>query len=188
MLNLIAFFFGIFSEIDPHLRYRSFAVENSEVVWVQVYAHDSAHHYEPEKVFEQLKKHPWLANVRLDGQAILADLHDFKVDFRKFDAKAVKTSTIIRTGRWDGKARIIFKNGKYRVMVYGLHYVAMQPKRTAGKVSFEAHEISGTLSQWALHDHRTSFKKSTFYNLDLLHMSLKEVFALGDFEIIEENW
>jgi hypothetical protein len=188
MVSLFISIFSVFTDFYPYLTYRSFMIDNSEVVWVQVYEHDSASQYEPQVVFEQLEAHPWLANVRLDGNEIVADLHDFKVDFRKYNARFIKTSTLIRTGRWDGKVRINFKDGKYRVKVYGLHYIATQAERTAGKVSFESHQISGTLSQWALHDHRRSFKKSTFFNLDLLHMGLKEVFTVTALETNEDNW
>jgi hypothetical protein len=188
MLSFLISVFGVVTDFYPHLTYRSFSIENNEVVWVQVFTHDSIHHFKPEAVLEFVKGHPWLANARVDDDEIVADLHDFRVDFKKYNARFIKTSTLIRTGRWDGKVRISFRDGKYRVKVYGLHYVALEPERTAGKLSFEAHQISGTLSQCALHDHRRSFKKSTFFNLDLLHMGLREIFTLNTFESNEENW
>jgi hypothetical protein len=181
--------------------YQSFAIDNKEVIWAQVYHHtetqtlQDTEEYSNDsienislKLFEHLKRKTWIANIHYEGSDILADLVNYRPDYKRYGGKFVNTSVILRTGQWAGKVRINFKNGKYRALLYGLTYTAMQPASNAGKMSMEQHEISGTLSDFALNNYRTSFKQSRFTNLDILHFSLKDSFTLQTKQLIDSDW
>jgi hypothetical protein len=100
----------------------------------------------------------------------------------------MNTSNLIRTARWSGKLRIIFKDGKYKVIVYGLEYDARQPAMQAGKMSNESHMVHGTWTDWVLNAYRSHFKKSRHINMDIMHFNLKESFTLTETELIDEDW
>lgn len=100
----------------------------------------------------------------------------------------MNTSNLIRTGRWAGKTRISFKDGKYRVIVYGIEYDARQPAMHAGKMSNQPHKIHGTFTDWVLNNYRTHFKRSRHLNMDIMHFNLKEGFTLKETEFIDVDW
>src|SRR5690606_2493332 len=97
-------------------------------------------------------------------------------------------SNLIRTGRWSGKTRISFKDGKYRVIVYGLEYDARQPAMHAGKMSNQPHKIHGTWTGWVLNNYRSQFKRKRHTNLDIMHFNLKDGFTLTETDFIDEDW
>jgi hypothetical protein len=204
LLVILFCFFTHFTFGQPRItNYLSFAIDNKEVIWIQVYHHDENQFYLPQeteyasadsiqdissKVFEHLKHKPWIANIHYEGDDILADLVAYRPDYKRYGGKFVNTSVIIRTGQWTGKVRINFKKGKYRTLLYGLTYTAEQPETNAGKMSMEQHTISGTLSDFALNNYRTAFKRQRFTNLDILHASFKDSFTLKTDQLIDRDW
>ena len=189
MIRVLAVVLCFFPSLLQHNDvYQSFGIDNREVIWSHVYEDENSASDLSSRVLDYLKKHPWIRNVRYDGADIVADIDNYKVDYKRYGAKFLNTSNVIRTGRWFGKLRVMFKDGKYRVIVYGLHYIARQPARTAGKVSLEAHDISGTLSEFALDNLRMSFKKARFKNLDIIHMNLKDLFTFSHKPLTDHEW
>ena len=100
----------------------------------------------------------------------------------------MNTSSVIRTGRWTGRVRISFKEGKYRVVLYGLEYEAIQSTAGSGKAAIEQHNVSGTLTEFALNNYRNGFKKSRLINLDILHLSFKDSFTLTKDQVTDSDW
>jgi hypothetical protein len=189
MIRLLVVVLGFAPSLPQHNEsYQSFVIDNREVVWAHVYEDQKSVSDLSSRIFNFLKTHAWVRNVRYDGADIVADVENYKVDYKRYGAKFMNISNVVRTGRWFGKLRVMFKDGKYRVIVYGLHYIARQPARTAGKVSLEAHDISGTLSEFALDDLRMSFKKSRFKNLDVIHMNLKDLFNFSNKSLADQEW
>jgi len=169
--------------------YRSFTIDNREVVWSQIYHEDTLSASDLSvRLFNDLKRKTWLINLQYEGTDIVADIHRMRIAYKKYGGKFRNTSTILRTGLWYGKLRISFRDGKYRVIVYGLNYIAQQPATGSGKVTMEAHEISGTLSEWVLNNYNTSFRKSRFTNLDIIHTSLNDNFTLHENQLIDSDW
>jgi hypothetical protein len=168
--------------------YLSFAIDNKEVVWVQVYHQEDSIENLSQKIFNHLKRKSWISNVHYDGADIVADVVNYRPDYKRYGGKYSNTSTIIRTGKWSGKVRINVKDQKYRVILYGLNYSATQMATTSGKVSMEQHQISGTLSHWSLNNLRTSLKKSRLSNLDILNASFKDSFTLIADQLIDADW
>jgi hypothetical protein len=169
--------------------YLSFSIENKDAVWSQIYHEDdmpAAELYA--KVFAHLKRNPWLVNLKYEGEDLVADINRLKLEYKRYGGKFMKTSNILRTGRWYGKLRISFKDDKYRVIVYGLHYVAWQPTSGSGKATIEGHEVNGTFSEWVLNDFHTGFRKSRFSNLDIVHLNFKERFTLHENQLIDSDW
>ena len=168
--------------------YQSFIIDNKEVVWAQVYHHSGKEDSLSTRIFQHLKRKIWIRQIQYEGTDIIAELVNYRPDYKRYGGKFINTSTIIRTGKWDGKVRINFKAGKYRVIIYGLHYVAQQSATTSGKASMEQHEVSGMLSTFVLNDYRTSFRKSRMKNLDILHFSFKDSFTLTTDQVINTDW
>lgn len=168
--------------------YSAFTIDNKEVIWVQVYHAQQPSDVLRDHVLEFLKRQAWLKNVHLDGREIVADISNFRVDYKRYGGKYMNTSNIIRTGRWSGKTRISFKDGKYRVIVYGLEYDGRQPGMHAGKMSNQPHQIHGTWTAWVLNSYRTDFLKKRHTNMDIMHFNLKDGFNLKETEFIDEDW
>jgi hypothetical protein len=170
------------------VNYQSFAIDNKEVVWVQVYHYDEPMAGQSAKLFEHLKRKAWITGIRYEGTDIIADLVKYRPDYKRYGGKFMNTSTIIRTGRWAGKVRIGFKEGKYRVILYGLTYEARHPASGSGKATIEQHDVYGTLSEFVLNDLRTAFRKNRLKNLDILHFSFKDSFTLMADQVIDSDW
>ena len=173
---------------DNNVTYSAFAINNKEVVWAQVY-----HASQPEDslmahVQSFLKRKAWIDDLHADGDDLVADIRNFRVDYKRYGGKYMNTSNLIRTGRWMGKTRISFKDGKYRVVVYGLEYDARQPAMHAGKMSNQPHKIHGTWTNWVLNNYRTHFKRKRHTNMDIMHFNLKDAFTLTETDFIDEDW
>lgn len=191
MRRLTCIFFLIINFVygqNEIVTYQSFAIDNKEVAWAQVYHNDEKADTLSLKIFTHLKRKVWIKDIQYEGNDIVATLVNYRPDYKRYGGKYMNTSTIVRTGIWDGKVRISFKDAKYRVILYGLHYNAKQSATTSGKASIEQHEVSGTLSEFVLNDYRTSFKKSRLKNLDILHASFKDSFTLTTDQIINSDW
>jgi hypothetical protein len=187
----IVFFFSFFSPAvqEEVTTYRSFTIHNREAVWSQVYQANSISAGDLSiKLFTHLKGRIWLTNLQYEGQDIVGDIQRMKIEYKKYGGRFMNTSTILRTGTWYGKLRISFKDEKYRVVIYDLHYTAMQPATGSGKLTMEAHEISGTFSEWVLNNYHTEFRKSRFTNLDIIHTSLNDKFILQDKQATDNAW
>jgi hypothetical protein len=168
--------------------YSAFTIDNKEAIWVQVYHSQQPSEVLRERMLEFLKRQAWIEDAHLDGHEIVADLSNFRVDYKRYGGKYMNTSNIIRTGRWSGKTRITFKDGKYRVIVYGLEFDGRQPAMHAGKMSNQPHQIHGTWTDWVLNTYRTDFQKRRHMNMDIMHFNLKDGFNLKETELIDEDW
>ena len=168
--------------------YSAFTIDNKEVVWVQVYHANKPATVLSSHVFDFLKRQAWAKNLHFDQDELVADIENFRVDYKRYGGKYLNTSNLIRTGRWSGKTRISFKDGKYRVIVYGLEYDGRQPAMHAGKMSNQPHRFHGTWTDWVLNNYRTHFKKSRHSNMDIMHFNLKDAFTLKETEFIDEDW
>ena len=168
--------------------YSSFVLDNKEVMWLQVYHAQQSTNVLAAHVFEFLKRKPWIEDLRFDGSEIVGDITNFRADYKRYGGKYMNTSNLIRTARWSGKIRISVKEGKYRVIVYGLEYDGRQPAMHAGKMSNQSHQIHGTWTGWVLNKYRTHFKKSRHSNMDIMHFNLKDAFTLKETEFIDEDW
>jgi hypothetical protein len=170
------------------VNYQSFSIENKEVVWAQVYHQDDSVKNISPKLFEHLKRKVWIKNIHYEGNDILADLTEYRPDYKRYGGKYLNTSSITRTGRWKGKVHISFKEGKYRVALYGLNYDAKKSATGSGKATIEQHDVSGTLGEFVLNNFRSSFKKSRMKDLDILHFSFKDSFVLTFDQVIDSDW
>jgi len=182
---LFAFYFLGNQQVPNYL---SFSIHNKEVVWEQVYHDDINPEQLSESLFNHLKSKVWIKDLRYDGEDIVGELANYRPDYKRYGGKFRNTATAIRTGKWDGKVRISFKEGKYRVILEGLHYEAQQAATGSGKATIEQHEISGMLTQWALNNYRDSFRKNRLSNLDILHVSFKDSFTLVADQLIDSDW
>jgi hypothetical protein len=170
------------------INYQSFSIDNKEVLWAQVYHQDDSVKNISSKLFEHLKRKVWIKDIRYEGTDILADLTEYRPDYKRYGGKYMNTSSVTRTGRWKGKVRISFKEGKYRVVLYGLNYDAKQSTTGSGKATIEQHEVSGTLGEFVLNNFRSSFKKNRMKDLDILHFSFKDSFTLTFDQVIDSDW
>jgi hypothetical protein len=102
---------------------------------------------------------------------------NYHPDYKRYGGKFSNTSITIRTGRWAGKIRIGFKDGRYRVIVYNLTYEALRSTSGPGKGTINTHPVTGTFSELVLNNMRTSFKKNHLRDLDILHYNLKDSFV-----------
>jgi hypothetical protein len=188
--SLILFFAVGTPEIQETIKtYLSFSIDNKEVVWSQIYHEEKLTSAElSAQVLSHLKRKVWVKNITQEGQDIVADVDRLKFEYKRYGGKFMNTSTVLRTGRWYGKLRISFKEGKYRVIVYGLHYMALQPESGSGKATIPGHETSGTFSEWVLNDYHSAFRKSRFSNLDIIHHNLKDSFTLEEGQLIDSDW
>ncbi len=168
--------------------YQSFAIDNREVVWMQVYHHADSAGTLSSNLFHHLSGKVWIAELHFEGADIIGKLVDYRPDYKRYGGRYLNTSSILRNGYWNGHVRISFKDGKYRVFLDGLHYRALQPATGSGKATIEKHEVTGSLTQWALDDYRTSFRKNRMKNLDILHMSFKDSFTLTYDQLIDRDW
>jgi hypothetical protein len=167
-------------------RYQSFAIDNKEVAWLQVYHHDDGKL--AAKLFEHLKRKVWITNITYDGDALVADLVNYRPDYKRYGGKFMNTSSVIRTGKWGGKVRISFKEEKYRVVIYGLTYNAMKSTSGSGKATIQQHPVSGALGELVLNDYRNAFRKARLKDLDILHLSFKDSFTLTINQLIDSDW
>lgn len=173
---------------EKNTTYSAFAIDNKEVIWLQVYHAQQRADVLGLQVHDFLKRKAWVKNLQYDGSEIVVTLENFRVDYKRYGGKYMNTSNLIRTARWSGKARISFKDGKYRVIVYGLEYDARQPAMHAGKMSNQPHMIHGSWTDWVLNNYRSNFKKSRHINMDIMHAHLKESFTLTETDFIDEDW
>jgi hypothetical protein len=169
-------------------RYQSFTIDQREVVWAQVYHNEESADSLSYKLFNHLKRKSWVRQVQYDGNDIVAELVNYRPDYKRYGGKFRNTSTVIRTGKWDGKVRISFKEGKYRVILESLHYEATQSATGSGKATIEQHGISGTLTEFVLNNYRTAFQKNRLKNLDILQLSFKDSFTLTRDQLIDTDW
>lgn len=182
------FLFSWLCAQEKNPTYSSFAVNNKEVMWVQVYHAQQPADALAGRVQEVLKRKAWIRNLNFDGMDLIADIENFRVDYKRYGGKYMNTSNIIRTARWSGKTRISFKDGKYRVVVYGIEYDARQPGMHAGKMSNQPHMIHGTWTDWVLNRYRSDFRKSRHLNLDIMHFNLKDGFTLTETDLVDDDW
>ena len=168
--------------------YSAFAINNKEVIWLQVYHASQSADSLKAHVYDLLKHKAWIKDLHFDGEDIVADIQNFWVDYKRYGGKYMNTSNLIRTGRWSGKTRITVKDGKYRVVVFGMEYDARQPAMHAGKMSNQPHKIHGTWTDWVLNNYRTDFKKRRQINMDIMHFNLKDAFTLTEIDFIDEDW
>ncbi|HEY0770685.1 MAG TPA: hypothetical protein VGD31_10165 [Sphingobacteriaceae bacterium] len=168
--------------------YRSFHIEHKEVAWVQVYHEEPVVEKLPQRLYDHLKTKVWIRNIAFEGTDIVAELTDYRPDYKRYGGKFTNTSSIIRTGKFAGKVRVNFKEGKYRVILEGITYTALQASTGSGKATIEQHPVSGTLSDFALNTYRTNFKKRNGLNLDILHSSFKDSFTIKVNQLIDEDW
>lgn len=168
--------------------YSSFGIDDKEVIWVQVYHANQPATVLASSVYDFLKRQAWIKNLHFDQDELVADIANLRIDYKRYGGKYLNTSNLIRTGRWSAKTRISFKDGKYRVIVYGLEYDGRQPAMHAGKMSNQPHRIHGTWTDWVLNKYRTHFKKSRHTNMDIMHANLKNAFTLKETEFIDEDW
>jgi hypothetical protein len=169
-------------------RYQSFVIDQREVVWTQVYHNEESADSLSLTIYDHLKRKMWIRELQRDGNDIVAELVNYRPDYKRYGGKFRNTSTIIRTGKWDGKVRISFKEGKYRVILDGLHYAAKESTTGSGKATIEQHDISGTLTEFVLDDFRASFRRSRLKNLDILQLSFKDSFTLTRDQVIDTDW
>jgi hypothetical protein len=168
--------------------YQSFSIENTDVVWAQVYHHEKTIDEVRKKLFSHLQRKVWIKDIKMDGEEIVAELVNYRPDYKRYGGKFMNTSNVIRTGRWTGRVRISFKEEKYRVVLYGLEYKALQSASGSGKATIEQHAVDGTLSEFALNEYRTAFRKNRLLNLDILHLSFKDSFTLTENQVIDSDW
>lgn len=168
--------------------YQGFNVVNREVIWVRVFHQEEPAAVLSEKLFTHLSRKAWIENVRYEGKDLVGNLINYRPDYKRYGGKFRNTSILLRTGRWDGKVTINIQDGKYRVILEGLHYEAQQARTGSGKATIEKHPVSGVLSQWALNDYRTSFRRKRFNNLDILHLSFSDSFTLTTNQLIDGDW
>lgn len=170
------------------LNYQSFLIDNKEAIWIQVYHQENDTANLSKRVFFHLRKKVWITNLAYDGSDIVGELINYRPDYKRYGGKFMNTSNVIRTGKWKGKVRINFKEGKYRVILYGLSYEAQQSTTGSGKATIEQHPVSGTLTEFVLNDLRTSFRKKSVKNLDILHFSFKDSFTIVVDQLIDSDW
>lgn len=168
--------------------YRSFHIEDKEIIWVQVYHEQPVIQNLPQRLFDHLKNKVWIKDIKFEGTDLVAELTEYRPDYKRYGGKFTNTSSVVRTGRFAGKVRVNFKEGKYRVILEGITYSALQSSTGSGKATIEQHEVSGTLSDFALNNYRTDFKKRNALNLDILHSSFKDSFTIKINQVIDENW
>jgi hypothetical protein len=168
--------------------YRSFHIENKEVVWIQVFHEEPLVDDLSKRLFEHLKNKVWIKNIKFEGPDIVAELNEYRPDYKRYGGKFTNTSSVIRTGKFAGTIRISFKDGKYRVVIEGITYEALQSSTGSGKATIEQHQVSGTLNDFALNNLRTDFKKRNRLNLDILHSSFKDSFTIKVNQVIDEDW
>lgn len=168
--------------------YQSFLIDNKEAIWIQVYHQENDTANLSKRVFFHLRKKVWITNLEYDGTDIVGELINYRPDYKRYGGKFMRTSNVIRTGKWKGKVRINFKEGKYRVILYGLEYDAQQATTGSGKATIEQHPISGTLTEFVLNDLRTSFRKKSVKNLDILNFSFKDSFTIVVDQLIDSDW
>lgn len=185
---LIAPLFSMLHAQENKTTYSAFAIDHKEVIWVQVFHAQQSQEVLTDHVYDFLKRKAWVKNMHFDGPELVADIENFRVDYKRYGGKYMNTSNLIRTARWSGKTRVSFKDGKYRVVVYGIEYDARQPAMHAGKMSNQPHKIHGTFTDWVLNNYRSEFKKSRRTNLDIMHFNLKDAFTLKETELIDEDW
>jgi hypothetical protein len=170
------------------VNYQSFSIDNTEVIWAQVYHHEKSIDEIRKKLFSHFQQKVWIKDIKIEGDDIIAEMVNYRPDYKRYGGKFMNTSSIIRTGRWTGRVKISFKDEKYRVVLYGLEYSAMQSSSGSGKATIEEHPVSGTLSEFVLNNYRTAFKKSRLFNLDILHLSFKDSFTLTENQVIDSDW
>jgi hypothetical protein len=173
---------------NPPVAYRSFHIEHKEVVWIQVYHEEPVVENLPQRLFDHLKNKVWIKDIQFEGTDIVAELTDYRPDYKRYGGKFTNTSSIVRTGKFAGRVRVNFKEGKYRVILEGITYSALQSSTGSGKATIEQHQVSGTLSDFSLNNYRTSFKKRNALNLDILHSSFKDSFTIKVNQVIDEDW
>lgn len=173
---------------DKNPTYSAFAIDNKEAIWVQVFHAQQPADILSKQVHDFLKHKAWIRDIHFDGDDIIADIRNLRVDYKRYGGKYMNTSNLIRTARWSGKTRISFKDGKYRVVVYGLEYDARQPAMHAGKMNNQSHMIHGSWTHWVLNHYRTQFKKSRHLNMDMMHFHLKDSFTLTETQFIDNAW
>ncbi|HEX8041036.1 MAG TPA: hypothetical protein VF490_17910 [Chryseosolibacter sp.] len=168
--------------------YSAFILDNKEVIWVQVYETAQPSAEQKEQLIDLLKQKAWIDNLSEDGSDLIADVKNFRVDYKRYGGKYMNTSNLIRSARWSGKVQISFKDERYRVVVYGLEYEARVPVMASGKMSNESRMVHGSWTDWVLNNYRTHFRKSRFINMDIMHFNLKDSFTVTDTRVIDDEW
>lgn len=168
--------------------YSAFAIDSKEVIWVQVYHTQLPGDSLSDHLYKFLKRKAWIEGLRYEGDELVGDIRNFRTDYKRYGAKYMNTSNLIRTARWSARTRISFKDGKYRVVVYGIEYDARQPAMHAGKMNNQPHMIHGTWTDWVLNPYRSHFRKKRHNNMDIMHFNLKDNFTLKETELIDEEW
>lgn len=191
MIKRLTFIFSLIiqqSLAQGILNYQSFVIDHKEVVWLQVFHEEHPVDQLRKELFDHLKQKSWIKDIVIASEEIVAEITDYRPDYKRYGGKFTNTSEIIRTGKWSGKMKISFKEGKYRVFLYGLNYQARQSTTGSGKATIEQHEVTGSLSEFVLNDTRTAFKKSKLRNLDILQFSFKDSFTIKADQLIDADW
>jgi hypothetical protein len=168
--------------------YQAFHLEHKEVAWLQVFHVDDTVTNLSKQLYEHLSHKSWVTALKFDGEDLIGELIEYKPDYKRYGGKYMNTSEVTRTGRWKSKVRISFKPGKYRVMLYGLNYIAKQSTTGSGKATIEQHPVNGNIEEWTLNNFRTAFRKNRMKDLDILHFSFKDSFTLKFNQLIDKDW
>ncbi|MEX2235452.1 MAG: hypothetical protein WD824_25040 [Cyclobacteriaceae bacterium] len=99
LLCLTFFFFRAHGQ-EKNTTYSAFAIDNKEVVWAQVYHAQQPSDLLRDQVLDFLKRKAWIKHIHIDGGEIVADLQNFRVDYKRHGEKYMNTSNLIRTARW----------------------------------------------------------------------------------------
>lgn len=161
--------------------YSYFEIENREVIWSFIYSKNNKTANElRESMIDLLKQKIWISKIEPEQEDLIVTIENYVVEYKKLGGSYMRTPLVIRSGRWSAKAKISFKEGRYRVMLFGLNYLAQQTTVQHGRIRPVDTELSGTWSDFVLTESRMQFRKSKFKALHLMHESLKDNFMLPD--------
>ncbi len=152
-----------------------FKIEDDELIWQCIYPAEANMDSLITQIERLLKGKVYTRNVLRNELGFDGEIHNYKVDCKKYGRNFFNTPKMYWEGNWFGKFFVEVKDNKYRVTIYGLFY-----ERTTASTTNSRQKESKKYS-YASHVTKDdgSIKRSERDNMLLMSQSLKDEFDLG---------
>lgn len=166
-------------------KYDLFEIENEQLVWRHTYEYAGPDDSLRREVVSMLKSKVFTQNVVRYELGYNGEIKHYQVDCKRYGRSYSNTPLMYWNGEWTGKFVVEVRDNRYRVTIYGLYFEnkiqpsSRYPNNTARK-GFYMNEV--------MSKGKTKFKKSTFADMALMSLSLRDAFDIKKYFSPTDEW
>lgn len=156
--------------------YNLFEIKSGDVYWRYQYNFNGPTDSLRHEVVQMLKSKFFTFNVIRNESGYNGELKHYKVDCKRYARNYYNTPRMYWYGEWTGKFVVEVIDNCYIVTVYALYAEKFQMTQYNPRQRM----ATGRYFETVTTKNRLAFKKSEYTNLDLLSLSLKDSFDIGN--------